>query len=149
MLPNVKNDLFYFLAALESIGKIRLYLSDISSAEEFLMANDQMNFNASINLLANVGESLNKLSDESSKSIEGSDLIGIRSVRNRIVHDYQGLDSFLIFDIIKENLPAIENQLFKIITELLNQGNVDREEFEISMNSTFYKHIDFSKFQLN
>jgi len=64
MLPSIKNDLMYLLNILESIEKTLLYLKDCSSAEVFYELNDQLNFNASLNLLANIGENVNKISEE-------------------------------------------------------------------------------------
>ena len=59
MLQNKKNDLLYLLNILESIVKIRLYAADTQDAEAFYQLNDQLNFNASLNLLTNIGESYN------------------------------------------------------------------------------------------
>lgn len=60
MLPNKKNDLLYLLNILESIEKIKLYVASSTDAEEFYQMNDQLNFNAALNLLANIGESASK-----------------------------------------------------------------------------------------
>ena len=54
MLPNKKNDLLYLLNILESIEKIRLYGAETQDAEAFYQLNDQLNFNASLNLLTNI-----------------------------------------------------------------------------------------------
>ena len=59
MLQNKKNDLLYLLNILESIVKILLYAADTQDAEAFYQLNDQLNFNASLNLLTNIGESYN------------------------------------------------------------------------------------------
>ena len=90
MLHDVKNDLFHLLNALESIGKIGVYIVDVTSAEEFLEINEQMNFNASLSLLTNIGESIGKLSDESKQDIEDSDIAGIRALRNDHQFSWKG-----------------------------------------------------------
>ncbi|MDR1150459.1 MAG: hypothetical protein LBJ93_02405 [Clostridiales bacterium] len=64
MLADIKNDLMYLLNILEHIGKIRKYTEKINSPKEFYEINDQMNFNGTINLLANIGENVTKISDE-------------------------------------------------------------------------------------
>ena len=64
MLPGIKNDLMYLLNILESIEKIILYSADFSDAESFYEHNEQINFNATLNLLANIGENTGKLSNE-------------------------------------------------------------------------------------
>jgi uncharacterized protein with HEPN domain len=64
MLVDVKNDLMYLLNILEYIGKIQKYTEETNSPEELYEINDQMNFNGSINLLANIGENVLRISVE-------------------------------------------------------------------------------------
>lgn len=64
MLPSIRNDLMYLLNILESIEKILIYSKDCSDAETFYELNDQLNFNATLNLFANIGENVNKISKE-------------------------------------------------------------------------------------
>ena len=60
MLPNEKNDLMYLLNILECIGKVWKYTEETNDAEELFELNDQMNLNASLTLLANIGEMFQK-----------------------------------------------------------------------------------------
>ena len=60
MLPNEKNDLLYLLNILEYIGKIWKYTEEINDVEELFELNEQMNLNASLTLLANIGENVAK-----------------------------------------------------------------------------------------
>ena len=55
MLPNERNDLMYLLNILEHIGKIWKYTEETNDAEELFELNEQMNLNASLTLLANIG----------------------------------------------------------------------------------------------
>ncbi len=55
MLTSIRNDLMYCLNMLESIEKILLYAHNCDDAEEFYQLNEQLNFNATLNLLANLG----------------------------------------------------------------------------------------------
>ena len=63
-VTSIKNDLMYLLNILECIEKIILYSADCSDAEAFYENNEQMNFNATLNLLANMGENIGKISYE-------------------------------------------------------------------------------------
>ncbi|MDR3243520.1 MAG: hypothetical protein LBT79_02095 [Elusimicrobiota bacterium] len=56
MLSNEKNDLLYLLNILESIAKIRQYTESIADVESLYEFNDQLNLNAALNLLANIGK---------------------------------------------------------------------------------------------
>ena len=58
MLTDKKNDLLYLLNILESIEKIRIYTANAQEVEVFYQLNDQLNFNASLNLLANINKSV-------------------------------------------------------------------------------------------
>ncbi|MCL2593725.1 MAG: hypothetical protein FWD82_10245, partial [Defluviitaleaceae bacterium] len=64
MLPNEKNDLMYLLNILEYIGKIWKYIGKATNAEELLELNEQMNLNASLTLLANIGENVSKITEK-------------------------------------------------------------------------------------
>ncbi|AEF85220.1 hypothetical protein TREPR_3246 [Treponema primitia ZAS-2] len=63
MLPNEKNDLLYLLNILEYIGKIWKYTETVKDAEELFELNEQLNLNASLTLLANIGENVSKISN--------------------------------------------------------------------------------------
>ncbi len=71
------------------------------------------------------------------------DLDGIRGIRNRIVHDYTGINSFRIFEIIKNNVPVLKQQVHEIMSIYIKSGIIDKEEYTIARESEFYKHINF------
>lgn len=56
MLKDKSKDLLPLLIILESIGKIKIYSDSYLDALTFYQAEDQVKFNASLLLLANVGE---------------------------------------------------------------------------------------------
>lgn len=60
MLPTTNNDLVFLLQILESISKIKMYSNEFIDAYSFFQCNDQMNFNASLLLIANTGNRLIK-----------------------------------------------------------------------------------------
>ncbi len=145
MLAKPENDLFHLLSILESMGKIDSYLCNIKSADEFIEKDDQIYFNATLTLLTNIGEVFGKISLESKEYFNNKDLAGIRGIRNRIVHDYTGIDSFRIYDIIKCNIPALKRQVYTIMSKYLVEKIIDNEEYNIAKNSKFYKHINFNE----
>jgi uncharacterized protein with HEPN domain len=63
MSPNEKNDLLYLLNILEYIGKVWKYTETTKTAEELYELNEQLNLNASLTLLANIGENVSKISN--------------------------------------------------------------------------------------
>lgn len=148
MRSRPENDLLYLLRMLESSEKILLYSHPFTNAEDFFNANDQKDFNASLNLLAQIGEQANKLSAELIKKYTKPDWIQWKGFRNRIVHDYTGIDLYLTFDIIKTNIPLMKLLLTDIIKAELTAGTFDKKEFEVAKTSPYLRHIDFTIFYL-
>ena len=145
MLQNEKNDLLYLLNVLEYIGKIWKYTERIKNAEQLFEVNDQMNFNASLNLLANIGENVSKISDSVKAENPNIEWSQIKDFRNRIVHDYAGIDLAIVYEIITKDLHFLKPKIEKIIYEK-NKSNVfDIEENKISKESGYYKYIEFEK----
>lgn len=147
MLPEEKKDLFHLLGILESAGKISDYSKGIETADEFIRAQNQMVYNACLTLLTNICEKLEKLSAETKSKLTKLDLRAIKGMRNRIVHDYQNLDSYIIFDAIQKDLSPLKDTLYEVISAGLKNNIFDREDFDISKVSEFYKDIDFSKIE--
>jgi uncharacterized protein with HEPN domain len=143
MLPNEKNDLLYLLNILEYIGKIWKYTENTNDAEELFELNEQMNLNASLTLLANIGENVLKTTEELKneyRNVEWQKIIGFR---NKIVHDYVGIDLAIVYEIITNDLRTLKPEIEKIIRDKTNQKVFDIEEIKISKNSKYYNYIDF------
>jgi len=145
MLPNKKNDLVYLLNILEHIGKIRKYTKGANDAEELFELNDQMNLNASLTLLANIGESVSKITDDLKRECPNIEWQQIKGFRNRIVHDYIGIDLAVVYEIITEDLGKLKSEIEKIIKAQIQQRIFAIEEIEISKTSGYYKHINFDE----
>jgi len=128
----------YLINILEYIGKIWKYTEGINDAEKLFIKNEQMNFNASLTLLANIGENISKISDKlKNENIHWQE---IKDFRNRIVHDYGGIDLLIVYEIITNDLGILKQEIEKI-----NQKIFDIEELEVCKSSNFYKYIDFNK----
>lgn len=143
MLPHEKNDLLYLINMLEYIGKIWIYTKGTTSAEELFEINEQMNLNASLTLLSNIGENASKLSEKLKQEYSNTNWQKIKDFRNRIVHDYVGIDLVIIYEIITNDLIILKHEIVTIIKEKIKQGIFDIEEIEICKESVYYKHIDF------
>ena len=144
MLKNIKNDLLYLLGILNSIAKIKLYSDKYLTPDDLFNANDQLNFNACLNLLTNIGENANKISNELKNKYQKIEWYKIVGFRNRIVHDYQNIDILTTCHIIKIFLTTLEEDINKIIESELKSGNFDKEEYNTAKISDFYKYINFN-----
>jgi len=145
MLAEIKNDLLYLLNILESIEKIHIYSEKTGTAEDFFYANDQLNFNATLNLFAHIGENAGKISSELKNKNPGLNWQDIKDFRNKIVHDYMGIDIFVVFKIIKNELKPLKERIFCIIAEELENKNFDENEFQLARESFYYRHIPFDE----
>ncbi|MEI7802829.1 MAG: HepT-like ribonuclease domain-containing protein, partial [Bacteroidota bacterium] len=63
----------------------------------------------------------------------------------RIAHDYTGIDRFITYEIIKEDLPRLEIDLQKIITEQIGSSNFDMNELLAAKGNQYYAHVDFDE----
>ncbi|HLG34640.1 MAG TPA: HepT-like ribonuclease domain-containing protein [Bacteroidia bacterium] len=144
MQPSIKNDLVYLLRILESIGKIKLYSQSFSKATDFFEANEQQNFNASLALLLNIGEQASRISDELMRKYPDVEWDEIKKFRNRIAHDYTGIDKFITYEIIVNDLPELLETVRKIISEQLETGVFNKQELMAAIGNMYYRHVDFS-----
>lgn len=91
----------------EKIDDIESFKARYKSIEDLL--NDVMGYDATLMSLLQIGETLNKLRDES--FAEKLPIKGTYDVRNFIAHDYEGVNKMIIEDIIRTQLPKL-NKLF-------------------------------------
>ena len=143
MLPNKKNDLLYLLNILEYIGKIWKYTEEINDVEELFELNEQMNLNASLTLLANIGENVSKISENTKQEYPSIEWKQIKNFRNRIVHDYVGIDLAIIYEIITKDLLALKPEIEIIIKENIKNKTFDIKELKVCQESKYYKFIEF------
>lgn len=93
--------------------------------------------------MANIGENIGKLSEELKECYSDIAWNQIKGFRNRVVHDYINIDTFLVFDIIKNDLKPLNCTLMNVVKLELGKGNFDVEEFEVAKKSLYYRHIQF------
>ena len=149
MLPDEKNDLLYLLNILEYIGKIWKYTEQVNNAEELFEQNEQMNLNAALTLLANIGENSSKITEKLKSEYPTIEWQQIKDFRNRIVHDYIGINLAIVYEIITNDLKTLKPEIEKIIREKASQKIFDIDEIRISKESKFYCHVDFDKIILS
>jgi len=145
MLPNEKNDLLYLLNILEYIGKIWKYTEKTNCAEELFELNEQMNLNASLTLLANIGENVSKIIERTKQEYPSVEWQRIKNFRNRVVHDYMGIDLAIVYEIITTDLKKLRPEIEKVIKERIKQKIFDIDEIKASKESKYYSHVDFER----
>ena len=62
-----------------------------------------------------IGEAVKKLSDEFKRSHTDVDWKKIAGMRDRIIHDYLGVDYDLVWDVVRNKIPELKSQVEKIM----------------------------------
>jgi len=99
----------------DAILEIELYLIDTEFSD--FLSNSMMRF-ASIKQMEIIGEASNHISNETKSKfseIEWSQIVGMRNV---FVHEYFGVDSSLVWQIIKNDLPDLKEKVQEILNKI-------------------------------
>ena len=129
----------HLLTVLESIEKIILYTTDFSDKESFYNAGDQVQYNAVCHLLLAIGEESLKLDDQLKEEIAFIAWDQIGGLRNRIAHDYRGIDPEVVFQIAKYELLPLKNACISILQIM----QVKNEDIKRLTDSAWYKHLGY------
>ncbi len=94
------------------IDSILKYTNNISYAD---FRNNSMMVEACVFNLSQIGELVNKLDKDYILTYHESPWFKVRGLRNRIVHDYEGVNLNLIWEIIDIDIIVLREQLLKLI----------------------------------
>jgi len=94
------------------IDSILKYTNNVDYAE---FKNNSMMVEACIFNLSQIGELVNKLDKEYTTGHPEIPWFKMRGLRNRIVHDYEGVNLNLIWEIIDIDIKVLRGQLLKLI----------------------------------
>jgi len=101
----MSSDMKKFEFILEKIEDIELFISKFDNI--YLLINDKMGFDATLNKLEN---NYNSLKDK--------DIKGAYDVRNFIAHDYEGINKSIIENILRYHIPSLKNTILKVINSV-------------------------------
>ncbi|NLM28599.1 MAG: DUF86 domain-containing protein [Clostridiaceae bacterium] len=104
---------------LEHIEKIMRYVQDTDYKS---FENNKMMVEACVFNLSQIGELVNKLSAEFINMHADIPWNKIRGLRNRIIHDYEGINLKLIWEIITADLDKLKKQFIGLIAEKESNG---------------------------
>ena len=93
---------------IESIQKIKKYTAGLSK-DDFL--NDDKTVDAVIRNFEIIGEAANRIPDEIREKFLIVNWHRIKGFRNRIVHDYMGIDYEIVWEIIEKDLDDLKKQI--------------------------------------
>jgi uncharacterized protein with HEPN domain len=100
---------------LESIEEIEKYTAG-ENLENF-MQNSMMKF-ASVKQIEIIGEAANHITEETKNKFSEIHWRQITGLRHVLVHEYFGIDSNLIWQIIIKDIPALKMMIQEVLTSL-------------------------------
>lgn len=136
MLYSEKN-ILYVLTALEASEKIFVYAASYTNSADLYQDNDQMGFNAVCHLLLTIGEETRKIDIRLKEEIGLINWEQITGMRNRLAHDYRGIDRDLVFAIVKTDLPILQQALLKMLKLL----SPDISTLQTFLATPWYSHV--------
>ena len=77
-------------------------------------ASDELIQDACFMNLMQIGETANKIDESYEKKYPDIKWKDMKGLRNRIVHDYDGVNIRIVWDTIKNDLPILKEQLLKL-----------------------------------
>ena len=110
-----REPLLLLIDIIDSINKIKRYTTG-QSFDDFL--NDDKTSDAVIRNFEIIGEAANRISDEIKDEFPSVNWFRIRGFRNRIVHDYMGIDYGIVWNIIENDLDNLDLEIKTIIEQL-------------------------------
>ena len=78
---------------------------------------DRKTINACVFDLSQIGELAGKISEELSSKYPNVEWQGLKSLRNRIVHDYEGINLTMIWGFLSEEIDELMEQLSMILKD--------------------------------
>ncbi len=96
---------------IKHVDTVTKYTSHITY-DEFII--NSMMVEACVFNLSQIGELVNRLDVEYMNMYPSIPWFKIRGLRNRIVHDYEGINFKLIWEIIDEDIKTLRNMLLKL-----------------------------------
>jgi len=105
---------------LDAIAEIESYL--IGTEYEAFLKNSMMRF-ACIKQMEIIGEASDHVSDEIKTKFSEIEWTQIKGMRNIFVHEYFGIDTRLVWEIVKHDLPDLKEKVTEIIASFPEYPN--------------------------
>lgn len=108
------DDLSYIKDIIDAIDRINFYTEGVTKNTffEHLMMQDAVMHQVEI-----IGEASNQISDTFRDEHPDLPWMEMRAIRNKIVHDYRGIELEIIWDTVQNNLPPLRKQVKRLLGE--------------------------------
>ena len=99
---------------IDYIDKALKYTKDCNFLQ---FSNNEEKVDATVFAISQIGELVKNISKETIEKYNNIEWIIIKNLRNKIVHDYEGINLNLIWDIIQDDIVELKQNLEKILNE--------------------------------
>jgi uncharacterized protein with HEPN domain len=103
--------LYHILESIEAINRF------VEGYDKNDLLKDEKTQNAVIGMIEIIGEAARNLPSAFRKNNTEIPWEKISSMRNKLIHEYFGVDLFLVWETIKKDLPILKKQIRKIIKQ--------------------------------
>lgn len=124
---------------LETIEKAHQFVAPFDDAKSFFYADDQLHFHAVTHLVLAIGEESKNIGEELKNQFPEIPWRLMANMRNRLAHDYRGIDFHLVYSVTKDDLPPLKEALIKMLTSI----SYDKGELQAALHSEYYKHLSY------
>lgn len=101
----------YYQDIIEAIETVEAYIQDFDFVK---FSQDKKTIDAVIRNVTIIGEAINNLPEEIKVANPQIPWDEINGMRNKIIHEYFGVSKKILWQTIKEDLPALKKQILKI-----------------------------------
>ena len=113
----IKSDEPYIRHILDAINLIDSYVKDLKK-EDFLSGNNKMVQDAVIRELEIIGEAIKLLSENIKKENSFLPWRDIGDMRNKLIHEYFGVDLNVVWRVIEKDLTVLKNAMNELLESL-------------------------------
>ncbi|MBR3002634.1 MAG: DUF86 domain-containing protein [Clostridia bacterium] len=106
-----------YLSIQKMITYIEKALRYTENCEFDSFSSNEEKIDATIFALSQIGELVKNIEKETIEKYSNIEWIVIKNLRNKIVHDYEGINLNLIWDIITNDILKLKNDLNNILNE--------------------------------
>ncbi len=107
-----RSQLLYLNDIAEAAGNIRSYVGELTFDQ---FRNDQMRVDAVIRNFEIIGEAVKNLSDDLKGQFPSTDWRAVAGFRDMLIHGYFGIDPEILWDIITNKIPVLQDEITTII----------------------------------
>ena len=145
MLYNTTSDLMSIIRVLNHIGELSETDKSYQNISEFLLYFDNIPFNHSVPVLVKIGKASRKISDRIIKKYQRVPWETIKDFANIFDMDHELFGKTALLDLIKDELPRIEDLLEKIVAKELNEKYFSFKEYKSLSLGKSFAYVNFKR----